>query len=121
MARAVSQLASVLESDLTTRPDVVIRYHMKYAPVRTSMSLDHATLRALEHLAKRWSVSKSEVMRRAIRSAKAAVEREEKQATPLEALDWLQGGGGLSVREGEEFKAAVAKERTAKRCWWQTS
>lgn len=94
---------------------------MNYAAanVRTSMSLDTGTLNALEALAQRWAVSKAEVMRRAIRKLKADTETEDKRPSPLQALDWLQDGGGLSVAEGEEFKAEVAAERQAKRYWWE--
>lgn len=83
------------------------------------MSLDTWTLDALEALAKRWAVSKAEVMRRAIRKLKADAEAEDKRPSPLQALGWLQDGGGLSLAEGEEFKAEVAAERQAKRYWWE--
>lgn len=37
--------------------------------------------------------------------------------TPLQALKWLQNGGGLSMAEGEMPKAAITAERQAKRYW----
>jgi hypothetical protein len=83
------------------------------------MSLDTGTLNALDGLAKRWSVSKAEVMRRAIRKLKADAEAEDQRPSPLQALGWLQDGGGLSVAEGAELKAEVAAERQAKRYWWE--
>ena len=92
---------------------------MSYRMIRTSMSLDAATLETMDALAKQWSISKAEVMRRAVRSLKAEAEREDRKPTPLQALDWLQGGGGLSVKEGEAFKKAVQSERSAKRYWWE--
>lgn len=87
--------------------------------VRTSMSLDAATLETMDTLAKLWSVSKAEIMRRAVRSLKAEADREASKLSPLQALDWLQGGGGLSVKEEEAFKRAVRAEREAKRYWWE--
>ena len=87
--------------------------------IRTSMSLDSATLQTMDALAKRWSVSKAEVMRRAVRRLKEEAEQESRKPTPLQALEWLQGGGGLSLKEGEEFKKAVEAERKAKCYWWQ--
>jgi predicted transcriptional regulator len=101
--------------------DVVIDYHMTYANslTRTSMALDDGTLRALSDLAKKWGVSKAEVMRRAVRRAKEDADREQKQPKPIEALDWLHAGGGLSVREAEEFREELHAERQAKRYWWE--
>ncbi len=95
---------------------------MSYAVtlVRTSVSLDTGTLGALDSLAARWSVSKAEVMRRAIRKMNEEVMAGDKRPTPLDALRWLQNGEGLTVAEGEEFKAAIAEERQAKRYWWES-
>jgi hypothetical protein len=87
--------------------------------IRTSMALDRGTLEAMDMLAKRWSVSKAEVMRRAVRRLKEEAEQESRKPTPLQALEWLQGGGGLTAKEGAEFKNAVEAERKAKRYWWQ--
>ncbi|MEX1115453.1 MAG: ribbon-helix-helix protein, CopG family [Akkermansiaceae bacterium] len=88
--------------------------------VRTSMSLDSGTLGVLDSLAKRWAVSKAEVMRRAIRKMKEEVEAEDKRPSPLQALEWLQSGAGLSLAEGAEFKANLEEERQAKRYWWES-
>ena len=95
---------------------------MNYATtlVRTSVSLDTGTLGVLDGLAKRWSVSKAEVMRRAIRQAKEQVDAEDKLPSPLQALEWLQNGAGLSVAESKEFKANIEAERQAKRYWWES-
>lgn len=90
-----------------------------YSLVRTSMSLDTGSLGTLDELAKRWSVSKAEVMRRAIRCLKEQTDRDDQRPSPLSALRWLQDGGGLSVAEGEDFKKAVTVEREAKRYWWE--
>ena len=99
-----------------------ISYHMSYATtlVRTSVSLDTGTLANLDSLAKRSSVSKAEVMRRAIRKMKEEADAEDQRPSPLQALEWLQNGAGLSLAEGAEFKADIESERTAKRYWWES-
>jgi predicted transcriptional regulator len=87
--------------------------------VRTSVSLDTGTLGVLDELAKRWDVSKAEVMRRAIRRVREDVEAEDQRPSPLQAMEWLQNGAGLSVAEGAEFKETLQAERLAKRYWWE--
>jgi predicted transcriptional regulator len=98
---------------------MVFDYHMSYTLTRTSMALDGGTLLALSQLAERWGVSKAEVMRRAVRRAKEEAEREAAQPAPLEALEWLQEGGGLSIQEAEAFRKEVQSERLAKKYWWE--
>ncbi|MES2440965.1 MAG: ribbon-helix-helix protein, CopG family [Verrucomicrobiota bacterium] len=95
---------------------------MSYATslVRTSVSLDTGTLNVLDELAKRWSISKAEVMRRSIRKLKEEADAEDRLPSPLQALEWLQNGAGLSVAEGENFRADIEAERQAKRCWWES-
>lgn len=93
---------------------------MNYALTRTSMALDSATLGVLDVLAQKWRVSKTEVMRRAVRKLKEEEDMKEQCPTPLEALDWLQKGGGLTVQETEAFRAEVKAEREAKRYWWES-
>lgn len=94
-------------------------YHMTYSLKRTSMALDGWTLSALKELAKKWGVSKAEVMRRAVKQAKETANREQNLPKPIEALDWLQNGGGLTVKEAESFREEVHAERQAKRYWWE--
>lgn len=99
---------------------MVTHYQMASFPlVRTGMALDTGTLGALDALAKRWSVSKAEVMRRAVRHLKEEADREDARPSPVAALDWLQGGGGLTLAEGDAFKKVVQAERKAKRYWWE--
>jgi hypothetical protein len=88
--------------------------------IRTSVSLDTGTLHILDELAKRWSISKAEVMRRSINNLKKMADAEDCRPSPLQALDWLQSGGGLSVADGEEFRTAIGIERQAKRYWWES-
>ncbi len=83
------------------------------------MSLDRGTLATLDDLAKRWSVSKAEVMRRSIRKAKEEADLESRRPSPLDALHWLQEGGGLSVAESADYKREIQAEREAKRLWWE--
>ena len=92
---------------------------MAYALTRTSMALDHGTLQALKFLAEKWEVSKAEVMRRAVRRVKEEAEQEDNTPRPLQALDWLQAGGGLTLQEAESFREEVHAERQAKRYWWE--
>jgi len=98
---------------------VVTYYHMSYTLTRTSMALDQATLSALELLSQKWSVPKAEVMRRAVRQLKEEEDMKDQCPKPLEALDWLQKGGGLTVQEADAFRAEVRAEREAKRYWWE--
>ena len=66
---------------------------MAITTIKSTYSLDVDSVRTLEELAQRWNVSKSEVLRRAIRIA--AMEREPGKDAALGALDRLQ----ISVRE----------------------
>ena len=83
------------------------------------MALDTWTIKTLKTLAEKWGLSKAEVMRRAVRRLNEDAEQEAVRPSPREALEWLQNGGGLSVRESEEFREEVHAERAAKRYWWE--
>ncbi len=96
-----------------------MHYHMNYNLKRTSMALDQWTLRVLAELAKKWDTSKAEVLRRAVRHLKEEEDKAMKHPKPLEALDWLQKGGGLSKEEALVLREEVAAERNAKRYWWE--
>jgi hypothetical protein len=91
-----------------------------YRLTRTSMALDSGTLNALGELSKKWDTSKAEVIRRAVRELKQRSDLESAAPSPLEALDWLQDGGGLVAEEAAEFRVNVAAERQAKRYWWES-
>ena len=56
--------------------------------IKSTYSLDVETVRTLESLAHRWNVSKTEVVRRAIRAA--AGEKSQRAREKLEALKQLQ-------------------------------
>jgi hypothetical protein len=84
------------------------------------MALDQGTLQALTDLTARWGVSKAEVMRRAVKKAKEESDREAAMPNPLEALQWLQGGGGLTQQEALVLREDVREERQAKHYWWES-
>ena len=92
---------------------------MSYSLTRTSMSLDKVTIQAMDALSKKWGISKAEVVRRAVKSLKTQADEEDRLPSPLEALDWLQNGGGLVAEDAANFRAEVKAEREAKRYWWE--
>ena len=77
--------------------------------VKTTYALDVDTMRTLEELARRWNVSKSEALRRAIRAASARTPSE--GLTPVQALDRLQRSLGLTPRRAARWAAAARAER----------
>ncbi len=101
--------------------------------VRTTVAFDPATAARLERLAKRWGVSKSEAMRRALEQAEQAAvttSPEEPDFTgmsPIEILDWMEknpsppvpGGWGddphRELREMRERDASIEEERETER------
>ncbi|WP_428276828.1 ribbon-helix-helix protein, CopG family [Candidatus Palauibacter sp.] len=86
---------------------------MATTSIKSTYSLDVESVRTLEALARRWNISKSEVLRRAIKTA--AAEDAAREEGPLGALDRLQ----TVVRERSVDLAAwehnVAAERRAQR------
>jgi len=99
-----------------------ISYHMSethYKLTRTSMALDGGTIQALDELSERLHTSKAEVIRRAVREMKERSLREASAPKPLEALNWLQNGGGLAADEAATYRSAMVAERNAKKYWWE--
>ena len=85
---------------------------MATATVKSTYSLDVETVRALEEMARGWGVSKSEALRRAIRSAR--LEPASGPPTALAALDELQRSINLtSVTAGGWEKKARAERHAA--------
>jgi len=82
---------------------------MAITSIKSTYSLDVESVRALEALAKRWSVSKTEVLRRAIRIA--ANEDVPPQNVALDALDRLQA----SLRERNVDTAQWLRDLKAER------
>lgn len=93
---------------------------MKYTSnlKRTSMSLDTETLDSIESLATKWSTSKSEVIRRAVRKIKEDEAMKAARMTPIQALEWLQENG-ISQAEADTLMEEVRLEREAKKYWWE--
>ncbi len=82
---------------------------MPQSTVRSTYSLDLATVRDLERLARRLGTSKSEVLRRAVR---ALVQQEpDLAAQSLQALNELQSRADLSQEHAKEWASQVRDER----------
>ena len=71
--------------------------------------MDMETMRRIDNLARRWDVSKSEVLRRALRVADEQSARSER----VEALKQLQGSMDLSRERVEGWVADIRAERDA--------
>ncbi len=84
------------------------------------MALDVWTIQALKDLSEKWSISKAEVIRRAVRQLKQQADKEDSQPSPLEALEWLQQGGGLVAEEAAAFRAEIQAGREARKYWWES-
>jgi len=82
---------------------------MAITTIKSTYALDVPTVRALEDMARVWKVSKSEALRRAIRSA---AERETGGADEaLGALEGLQRALQLTPTKARAWSARVRKER----------
>lgn len=85
---------------------------MATTTVKTTYALDLETVGALDALARRWNVSKSEAMRRAIR-ASAAVHALNATSEPLQALDELQRALATAPAAAARWASQVRAERRA--------
>ena len=79
--------------------------------VRSTYALDVDTVRALERIARHLKVSKSEALRRVIRSAAQQTGTEHNEG--LQALDELQRSLGLTTVEARAWATRVRTERRA--------
>jgi hypothetical protein len=79
--------------------------------IKSTYTLDVATVRSLDALARRWKVSKSEALRRAIQAASNTTPASASSA--LSALDELQRSAGMSTARAAAWTAAVKNERRA--------
>jgi predicted transcriptional regulator len=77
--------------------------------VKATYSLDPDTVRSLDNLARRWGVTKSEALRRAIRGAAAPGEA----CNRLELLDKVVESYGLTPREADAWVAESSAIRRA--------
>lgn len=84
---------------------------MAVASVKATFSLDPETVRKLERMARRWGVSKSEALRRAIRSA--AGDPVGSEGTAIRALDALQRSLALDPVQARTWAAKTSRERKA--------
>jgi predicted transcriptional regulator len=80
--------------------------------IKTTYALDVETVHALDELARRWGVSRSEALRRAIRAA-AHPGRSVVALEPVRALDRLQRALRLRPADVEDWSALVRAERRA--------
>jgi hypothetical protein len=83
---------------------------MAIPKIKATYSLDEGTVRLLERVAERWGVSKSEALRRAIRSA-AATERVEIPA--IEKLNQIQKEIALTSSVAAAWARQARSERRA--------
>lgn len=90
--------------------------------VRTSVAFDPATAARLERLAKRWGLSKSETLRRALESAEIAAAtpspgssqptlEEIAAMTHQDALDWLQSHSLVTADQGVQWREQLLGTR----------
>jgi hypothetical protein len=77
--------------------------------IKATYALDVETVEALERMARRWAVSKSEALRRAVRAAAT----EEKHARPVDRLEELQRSLALSPAKAKAWLDEVRAERRA--------
>jgi hypothetical protein len=80
--------------------------------VKTTCALDVETVRRLDDLARRWNVSPSEALRRAIRAA--SVEAPIEALTPIQALDRVQRSLGLKPQRAARWAATARAERRSR-------
>ena len=76
--------------------------------VKATYSLDVETMKVLERVAKRWGVSKSEALRRAIRATMSAAQPNDERTS---ALDELQSIAGVGSASANAWAASVRAER----------
>lgn len=79
--------------------------------IRSTYSIDLQTASALENIAQRWKVSKSEALRRAIRAAAEKETLDNSDATKV--LDSLQRSLGLNSTTARRWERRVGTERKA--------
>ena len=79
--------------------------------IRSTYVMDPGTMQALDRIARRWRVSKSEALRRAIRAAAAQEPAESVDA--LRALDHLQRSLKLTPARARAWTERVHRERRA--------
>ena len=90
---------------------MAILYGMATPKIKATYSLDAHTMRVLERVAKRWGVSKSEALRRAIQaSEELPAERDERVA----ALAELQSRAEVDAKTANAWVKKVRAERRSR-------
>jgi hypothetical protein len=84
---------------------------MAIPKLKATYTLDAETVRALERMARRWGVSKSEALRRAIR--RAMEHGTDRTQDGLEALDRLQRALELTLQGARRWVQSIRAERRA--------
>lgn len=82
---------------------------MALSTIKTTYAFDAETVRLLERLARRWAVSKSEALRRAIRAA--ATSAAYGPDDPLAVLDALQRSVRLAPRSADRWARTARADR----------
>jgi len=101
----------VLPTALDEPCRMVITDSMAITTIRSTYALDVETVQTLERMARRWNVSKSEALRRAIRNAEREGAGSDDDA--LDALDKLQKSLKLTPARARAWVASVRTERHA--------
>jgi len=84
---------------------------MAVTTIKSTYALDLETVKSLENMARRWKVSKSEALRRAIREAAARTRSERNEA--IDALDKLQASLELTPGTVRKWAERARTERRA--------
>lgn len=83
--------------------------------IRTSVAFDPATVARWERLTKRWGVSKSEALRRALEVAEIPSAKTDEPdfstMTPVEIMDWLREHPQVPSGWGEDYRAQLRSFR----------
>jgi hypothetical protein len=95
--------------------------------IRTTVAFDPATVARWERLTRRWGVSKSEALRRALEAAEAPLlnrevktvgpsaaipgQEEIAQMTTAEALAWLRANSLVTAEAGREWREQLRQTR----------
>ena len=85
---------------------------MAIPKIKATYSLDAETIRVLERVARRWGVSKSEALRRAIRASTSLAAHADGRTV---TLDDLQAASALSRTAAGGWAREVRAERRANR------
>jgi hypothetical protein len=84
---------------------------MARTSVKATYALDVASVEALERMARRWKVPKSEALRRAIQAAARADAQDARRS--IEALDQIQASMALTPARAKAWAREIAAERAA--------